>query len=50
MGAALACKRGKGKCKEPSRKMARSMTEAQLRDFARKRKERGSGGTHVVVT
>jgi hypothetical protein len=39
MGAALAAKRG-GKVKKgsPSAKMAKSMTEAQLKDFARKPK------------
>lgn len=33
MGAALNCKRG-GKCSEMSEKMASSMSEKQLKDFA----------------
>lgn len=41
MGAALAVKRGKGKAKKgsPSAKMAKSMSEKQLVDFAKKPKK-----------
>ncbi len=41
MGAALAAKRGEAKVKRgsPSAKMAASMTESELEDFARKPKK-----------
>ena len=36
MGAALAVKRGKGKAKGKAKEVAKSMSEGQLRDFAKK--------------
>ncbi len=40
MGMALNCKRGsKSSCKGSAKKMAKGMTESQLRDFARKKKK-----------